>query len=91
MNKIDNRSSILKTAFTKSLPGSNEQFNRDMATTAFSDLLETSIDQVGLPIGKLVKTVGGKLVKPLTNVIGKALDNTAIGDMTLRDALREST
>ena len=90
MNRIDNRSSILKTAFTKSLPGNNEQFNRDMATTAFSDLLETSIDQVGLPIGKLVKTIGGKVLKPVTNIVGKALDNTTIGDMSLRDAIGQS-
>jgi hypothetical protein len=44
-----------------------------------------------LPIGKLVKTVGGKLVRPITNAIGKVLDNTAIDDMTLRDAINAST
>ena len=62
MDKIDNRYKGFKQILISQLAGSKMQFDRDMATTALTDLITTACDNIGLPTGKLLKTVGGKII-----------------------------
>ena len=62
IGKIDNRYKGFKQILISQLAGSKMQFDRDMATTALTDLITTACDNIGLPTGKLLKTVGGKII-----------------------------